>query len=265
MDDAEVKKNVRSDIASYLGMATGLLLIVAFIFLDGSVKSFLNIPGLIIVIGGSVAGTILSYKGDDLKAAFKAFPLIFKSTQELPNDVMRNMLRMAMISRKQGLLKLSKMESESPYLQKALTILTDNPTASRFRKTMRIEIEALKTRHFRVQSIYKKMGVLCPAFGMLGTVIGLIKMLSRLDDPTSIGPAMAVALLTTFYGSFLSSMFFLPVANKLREKTLEEIYNMEIILEGGEALLEGEHPVFVYEKLSSFVAPSQREKYSLKL
>lgn len=265
MDEVVIKRKIGADVASIVGLTTGLLLIVVVIFLGGSVRNFVNIPGVIIVVGGTLAGTVLSFRAKDLKAALKAFPVIFKSKTELPSDVMRNMLRMTMVSRKQGLLKLSKFESESPYLQKVLNILTDNPTVSRFRRTMRIEIEALKERHFRVQNVYKRMGTLAPAFGMLGTVIGLIKMLSRLDDPASIGPAMAVALLTTFYGSFLSTMIFLPIANKLREITMEEVYNMEIILEGGEALLEGEHPVFVYEKLSSFVPPSQRERYSLKL
>jgi len=127
-----------------------------------------------------------------------------------------------------------------------------------FRKTMAIEVDAMKARHFMVQDVFRKMGLYAPAFGMLGTLIGLIQMLSGLQDPKSIGPAMAVALLTTFYGSLLSTLFFLPVAGKLRARTLLEVINLEIIVEGGISILEDNNPMLVYEKLSSYVAASIR-------
>ena len=117
-------------------------------------------------------------------------------------------------------------------------------------------------RHFVVQDVFRKMGVYSPAFGMLGTLIGLVQMLSQMQDPSSIGPAMAVALLTTFYGSLLSTVFFLPVAGKLKARTVMQVIDLEIIFEGAISILENNNPILVYERLSSFIPPRVRKPLS---
>ncbi len=175
------------------------------------------------------------------------------------------MLKFSMAARKDGIFKIKKMKVNSDFMRKALDLLVDGVNESFFKRTMMMEIEALRIRHQKVQNVYRKMGSLSPAFGMLGTVMGLIKMLTKLNDPSSIGPAMAVALLTTFYGSLLSTLFFLPIANKLTEITKDEIANMKIILEGSISLMDSEHPIFVQELLSAFQKSSDRKAIVNKL
>ncbi len=168
------------------------------------------------------------------------------------------MISLCYITRREGIFQLGKVKTNSPFLKKVCNLIADGSEEELFRKTMAIEVEAMKTRHFMVQDVFKKMALYSPAFGMLGTLIGLIQMLSKLQDPSSIGPAMAVALLTTFYGSLLSTLFFLPVAGKLRSRTLVEVVNLEIVVEGGISILEDNNPMLVYEKLSSFISTSLR-------
>jgi chemotaxis protein MotA len=117
----------------------------------------------------------------------------------------------------------------------------------------------MQMRHFIVQDVFKKMAIYAPSFGMLGTLIGLIQMLSLLANPETLGPAMAVALLTTFYGSLLATVIFLPIAGKLRSRTMQEVMNFEIIFQGAVSILQDNNPLSVYEKLSSFVPAKKRK------
>lgn len=129
---------------------------------------------------------------------------------------------------------------------------------------MRTEIESMQMRHYIVQDVFRKMAMYAPSFGMLGILIGLIQMLSLLASPENLGPAMVVALLTTFYGTLLSTAIFLPIAGKLRSRTLAEVMNFEIIFQGAASILHDNNPLSVYEKLSSFV-PTKKRKPMQKL
>jgi len=241
------------DVASLIGVVSGALLIIVAILLGGDVHNFVNFPGFLIVFGGTIAATLLTFQLKDVLSAFKAAFFVFSEKKRDPNDMVSTMIRLCYVSRKQGILQLGKIKTQSGFLKKVCNLIADGSEEELFRKTMGIEMEAMKTRHFLVQDVFRKMSLYSPAFGMLGTLIGLIQMLSRLQDPSSIGPAMAVALLTTFYGSLLSTLFFLPVAGKLRARTLLELINLEIIVEGGISLLKDNNPMFVYEKLSSYI------------
>jgi len=126
-------------------------------------------------------------------------------------------------------------------------------------ETLRFEISAMRKRHAVAQDVFKKMAVFAPGFGMIGTLIGLVQMLTRLEDPSAIGPAMAVAILTTFYGALLGNLVFQPTAGKLKSRSQQEILHLEIIFQGARSILENNNPRFVYEKLSSFVAPQERK------
>jgi chemotaxis protein MotA len=125
---------------------------------------------------------------------------------------------------------------------------------------MEIELEFMKQRHRQGQSVFKGMGTMAPAFGMIGTLIGLVNMLSNLSDPSSIGPAMAVALLTTFYGAVMANCVFLPMATKLEERSAEDALFMQIMIEGVASLQRGDHPTVVKEKLQAFLSPARREQ-----
>ncbi|MBW2107796.1 MAG: MotA/TolQ/ExbB proton channel family protein [Deltaproteobacteria bacterium] len=246
------------DIASIIGVFSGVSLIITAILIGGSVHNFFNIPGFMVVFGGTIAATFFTFQLSDVWAAFKAAYFVFREKKRDPNDMVATMISLCYITRREGIFQLGKVKTRSPFLKKVCNLIADGSEEDLFRKTMAIEVEAMKTRHFMVQDVFRKMGIYAPAFGMLGTLIGLIQMLSRLQNPESIGPAMAVALLTTFYGSLLSTLFFLPVAGKLRSRTMLEVINMEIIVEGGISILEDNNPLLVYEKLSSYIAAGLR-------
>ena len=246
------------DIASLVGVISGVFLIITAILIGGSVHNFFNLPGFMVVFGGTIAATFLTFQIRDVLSAFKAAFFVFSEKKRDPNDMVSTMISLCYVTRREGIIKLGGIKTQSSFLKKVCNLIADGSEEELFHKTMAIEMDAMKARHFMVQDVFKKMGLYAPAFGMLGTLIGLIQMLSRLQDPKSIGPAMAVALLTTFYGSLLSTLFFLPVAGKLRSRTLLELVNMEIIVEGGISILEDNNPMLVYEKLSSYIAAKIR-------
>jgi chemotaxis protein MotA len=250
------------DIASLAGFIAGMVMIVSAIILGGEVHNFINMPGIMIVFGGTVSATLLTFQFKDVVAAFKAAYFVFSQEKHDPNHILATMLKLCDISRKQGLISLEKAATKTRFLKKACMLIADGSDQNIIRESLRTEIDSMKLRHFVVQDVFRKMGLYAPAFGMLGTLIGLVQMLSRLSDPSTIGPAMAVALLTTFYGSLLSTMFFLPVAGKLKARTILQVINLEIMYEGAISILENNNPIIVYEKLSSFIPARNRKPLS---
>jgi chemotaxis protein MotA len=162
-------------------------------------------------------------------------------------------------------MSLSKLDTDSDFLKKAANLIADGTKEELMRDTLNIEIESMKQRHFIIQDVFKKMALYSPSFGMLGTLIGLIQMLSELSNPETVGPAMAVALLTTFYGMVLATLLFNPIAGKLKQRTLVEVINLEIIFEGAISILQDNNPILVYEKLSSYVPNSLRRPMKQKV
>jgi len=247
------------DLASFIGIFSGLALIISAILMGGNPENFISGSGIMIVLGGTIATTLLTFPFKDVVSAFRAAYFVFIQKKTDPNNVMANMIKLCMISRRQGLLELSKVRTSSRFLKKACGLIADGSEMELIRDTLSTEIESLKMRHFIIQDVFKKMGTYAPAFGMLGTLIGLVQMLSQLSDPSRIGPAMAVALLTTFYGSLLSTLIFLPIAAKLRSRTIHEVLNMEIMHEGCIAIMDSNNPLIVYERLSSFIPTNTRK------
>jgi chemotaxis protein MotA len=246
------------DFGSFIGIISGLSLIFSAIFLQGDMLSFVNVPGFMIVVGGTVASTLLTFEFRHVVIAFKSALLVFSSKRHDPNDAVETMIRLCKISRQQGILALSDVETNSGFLKKACGLIADGSEEETIRAALETEIDYLKMRHHNIQDVFKKMGSYAPAFGMLGTLIGLIQMLSQLANPETIGPAMAVALLTTFYGSLISTLLCLPIAGKLRSRTVNEVMNLEIMLEGSVSILNNDNPLIVYEKLSSFIPVKSR-------
>ena len=237
-------------------------MIVSAIILGGDVHNFVNMPGVMIVCGGTISATLLTFQFKDVVSAFNAAYFVFSQEKNDPNNILATMLKLCDISRKKGLMSLEKTSTKTRFLKKACMLIADGSNQDVIRESLRTEIDSMKLRHFIVQDVFRKMGLYAPAFGMLGTLIGLVQMLSRLSDPSSIGPAMAVALLTTFYGSLLSTMFFLPIAGKLKARTISQVINLEIMYEGAISILENNNPIIVYEKLSSFIPARNRKSLS---
>mgnify|MGYP000085424827 CR=1 FL=1 len=246
------------DFASLIGIISGIALIVSAIFLGGSSDVFLNVPGIMIVGGGTLAATLLTVPFKDVLNGIKAAYIVFARDKTNPSDMIDTMIELSKISHRHGLLKMTHIKTESKVLKRACNLLAEAASEQVIRNTLQNEIDSLVARHFAVQDVFKKMATYAPAFGMLGTLIGLIQMLSKLDNPESIGPSMAVALLTTFYGSLLATMVFTPIAGKLRARTLTEVTNLQIIREGSISILTNDQWVHVYEQLSAYLPENQR-------
>ncbi len=247
------------DFASLLGIFSGIALIVSAILLGGNPDVFVNVPGLMIVAGGTIAATLLTVQFKDVLNAFKAAWIVFTQDKTNAQEMIDTMLELSRVSHRHGLLKLGDVESDSHVLKRACNLLAEAASEQVIRNTLQNEIDSLIARHHSVQDVFRKMAAYAPAFGMLGTLIGLIQMLSQLSNPETIGPAMAVALLTTFYGSLLATMVFLPIAGKLHARTLSEVTNLEIIREGCISILTNDHYMHVYEQLASYLPEAQRK------
>lgn len=247
------------DIASLTGIVAGLGLILSAILMGGDFSLFVNIPGIMIVVGGTLSATLLTFPLNDVLSAFKAAVFVFSSKQDNPNDMVFTMIELCKITRKEGLVGLSKTKTDHAFVAKACMLISDGADEKIISDTLTIEIDAMKERHFIVQDVFTKMNAYAPAFGMIGTLIGLVQMLANLADPSSVGPAMGVALLTTFYGAVLAFMIFGPIAGKLKSRTAQEVMNLQIIFDGASAITQDANPRMVYEKLSSYIPSSQRK------
>ena len=246
------------DFASILGILSGLTLIVAAIFLRGDLTNFYNMAGLMIVLGGTAASTLLTFPLRDVLKAFKAAFFVLFEPKIDSNNMVKTMIQLSKLSRKSGLAALSKIKINNPILKKGCDLIADGAEESIIRNALRTEIESLKHRHLNIQDVFVKMATFAPAFGMIGTLIGLVQMLNHLTNPSGIGPAMAIALLTTFYGVLISTLFFLPIAGKLKIRTMSEVINLEIIFEGAISILQNNNSLMVFEKLSSFIPAKER-------
>lgn len=247
------------DFASLLGIISGLVLIVTAILIGGSADIFVNVPGLMIVAGGTIAATLLTVQFKDVMNAFKGAYIVFTQDKTNQSEMIDTMIKLSKISHRHGLLKLGDVKTDSAVLKRVANLLAEAASEQVIRNTLQNEIDSLMARHFAIQDVFRKMAAYAPAFGMLGTLIGLIQMLSGLNNPETVGPAMAVALLTTFYGSLMATMVFLPIAGKLKARTLLEVTNLEIIREGSISILTNDHYAHVYEQLSSFIPARERK------
>jgi chemotaxis protein MotA len=253
------------DLASIIGAISGIVLIIIAIYENGELSQFFDLPAVMIVFGGTVSSTLLTFQLKDVVNAFKAAFFVFSEKYEDPNDMVSTIIELCTLSRRQGLKALSQIETPSDFLKKACMLIADGSKEEMLRDTLQIEIESMKQRHFIIQDVFRKMANNAPGMGMIGTLIGLVEMLHTLSDPDKVGPAMAVALVCTFYGASLGTMFFLPIAGKLRARTLLEVINLQIIFEGAISILSNNNPMMVYEKLSSFIPAKQRRPMQRKI
>ncbi|WP_099187218.1 flagellar motor protein [Tepidibacter mesophilus] len=248
------------DLGTLIGIVLGFVLIIGSILLNGSLGAFIDVASIMIVVGGTIAATLVAYPLPKVKEIMKLTQKVFKERQSNPNEVIESMIELANKARKEGLLALEESSSgiDDDFIKKGVMLVVDGTDPDLVRTLLETELEFLEERHKSGQGLFETMGSLAPAFGMVGTLIGLINMLKKLEDPSAIGPAMSVALLTTFYGSFLANMIFIPIANKLKIRSREETLEREIIVEGLLSIQAGENPRIIEEKLKAFLPPSIR-------
>lgn len=248
------------DIASLLGLIVGFGFVIFGINLSGSVGAFIHVPSLAIVLGGTVAATMTSFPLKKMIGSIKVVKNAFVSKDHSPMGVIDKIIEIANVARKEGLLALEEAAEnlDDEFLKKGILLIVDGTDPELVRNILETELSFLEDRHNEGQAIFETMGTFAPAFGMVGTLIGLINMLKDLEDPSSVGPNMSTALITTFYGSLFANLIFLPIANKLKGRSKEEVMVKELMVEGLLSIQAGENPRIIEEKLKTFLPPSMR-------
>lgn len=246
------------DLATVIGLIVGVLLLLMAIMLGGSLMLFINPPGALIVLGGTMAATLVRFGMKDVINAFKVAKNAFSVQLSSPNKIIEEIVNLANIARKNGLIVLEQQPIEDPFLKKSIMYCVDGHEAEFIDEVLKKEVNLTVERHELGQKTFSAMGDSAPAFGMIGTLIGLVQMLANMEDPDSIGPAMAVALLTTLYGAVLGNLVFLPIADKLALRSQEEERNRKLIIEGVMGILKGLNPRIMEEFLQTFLPPKDR-------
>ena len=252
------------DIATIIGLVSAFGLVVAAMAVGGSITIFINIPSVLIVICGTFGVIMINYPLKEVIGMIKiAMKAIFASVP--PGvDVIKQFVEFATKARREGILSLEGdvTDVKDEFVKKGVGLAIDGLEPEAIREIMEAEIEGLENRHKLGAEIFTQLGTFAPAMGMIGTLIGLVQMLQNMDDPSSIGPAMAVALLTTFYGSIMANMVCLPIAGKLRMYSGKETNVKNIIIEGVIGLANGENPRIVEQKLMVFLPPGERISFT---
>lgn len=248
------------DLATLLGLLAAIGLIFGAILTGGQVGMFIDVPSVLIVIGGTSAITFVKYPIAHTLTAMKVAMKAFFHQQESQSDLIEKGIELATIARKDGLLGLEGVELTNEFLGKGVQLAVDGQTPELVRKILVKEINQTIDRHERGQHIFKGIGETAPAMGMIGTLIGLVQMMANLDDPKSLGPAMAVALLTTLYGAIIANAIAMPIADKLNHRSLEERKNKSLIIETIAAIQAGVHPQVLEELLKTYLPGAERQK-----
>ena len=223
---------------------------------------FWNVPSLFITFGGAIAATIVNFPSEQIRATMKSVKVVFKKRpiEKQIGETIPIIVKLAEKARRRGLLA---MESELPniaddFLKKGVQFVIDGTDRDMVRLMLETEMDFIQERHKKIQEVWVSFGTYCPAFGMIGTILGLIVMLRRITDAEAIGPGMAVALLTTLYGAVASYLILLPFAGKLKMKMMDELMLKEIMLEGILSIQAGESPRIIADKLQTFLPPALR-------
>ncbi len=252
------------DIASLLGVIIGFVMLVYGIFdATGSVAgvlSYMDFPSALITFGGSFSATLASVRLQEFLAGLKSFSLIFRMPTLNTLDMINKIIELSNVARKGGLLSLEEAaaDMEEPFLKKGIFLIVDGTDPELVRAIMETELTTTEGRHKNLIGFWDTLGAMGPAWGMIGTLVGLINMLNNLNDADAIGPSMAVALITTLYGSLLANWICIPVSNKLKAANAAEMMQKEIMIEGLLSIQAGENPRVIEEKLKSFIAPRER-------
>lgn len=247
------------DIATLVGLIGAIGAILGAIFMGGSAAAFVNVPGLIIVVGGTLFVNLMKFPLGHTLGAVKVAGKAFTQKSESPSVLISEGVELANVARKEGLLGLESVEINNPFLKQGIQLAIDGHEPEFVNRVLSNEINLAIERHETGQKIFKGIGDSAPAMGMIGTLIGLVQMMSNMSDPKQIGPAMAVALLTTLYGATLASAVALPIAEKLAHRSAEERLSRSLILETINSIQEGLNPRVMEEILKTYLPSTKRE------
>ena len=248
------------DIATIIGLISGTALVISAVLLGGNLGMFINAPGLLIVIGGTVATCFIKFSMGDVFNSIKVALKAFICKIQAPDEAISNMVQFAKIAKKDGLIALEKKKVDDEFAAKALRYLADGLDEGLIEDMLNKDIRLTVQRHSTGQQLFKGMGASAPTFGMIGTLIGLVQMLANMSDPSSIGPAMAVALLTTLYGALAANLVCLPIADKLFLRSQQEQTAKNIIREAAIGISRGLNPMILNDSLKIYLSPKERKK-----
>lgn len=249
------------DLGTIIGLAAGIACVIISIFIgDGELKSYWDLPSVFITVGGGICSTLINFRLKDVISVFKVALHVFTDKQSSASDTIAEMVKLSEKTRREGLLSIEPEleEMEDPFIKQSLQLVVDGIESETIQDFMDTEIENMQARHGKGIAIFNMMGAIFPAWGMIGTLLGLINLLLKLDDPAQIGPSMSVALVTTFYGSILSNFVCIPMAGKLKMKSDEEVHHMEMIAEAVISIQAGENPKMLEQKLRIYLSPEER-------
>lgn len=252
------------DIASIIGMVMcGFFLIYGICSGDdgaAALGNFYDFSSILITFGGAICATLASHTLSDFLAGLKSFLLIFKTPALDTPQIISKIIELSNVARKEGLLSLEEAAADldDAFLKKGILLIVDGTDPELVRGIMDTELGSIDARHKKRIGFWEALGAMGPAWGMIGTLIGLVDMLYHMDDPSTLGPAMAVALITTLYGSLLANWICIPVSNKLKADNAIEMQQKEVMIEGLLSIQAGENPRVIEEKLKSFLPPKDR-------
>lgn len=253
------------DLASLIGII-GCIVLVLWAIMSGSagvaaIWNFMDFQSVLITIGGAFCAILASYSMKDFLGGLKSIGLIFKTSSTDIPGMIQKIIDLSNVARKEGLLSLEEAagDLEDSFMKKGILLIVDGTDPELVRAIMETELVSIEGRHKQKIGFWMDTAAMGPAWGMIGTLIGLINMLKNMADPSSVGPQMSIALITTFYGSMLANWICTPVASKLKSKNDEELMGKEIMIEGLLSIQAGENPRVIEEKLKSFLAPSERK------
>jgi len=246
------------DLATLLGMIGALLVVLLAVMLGGSAGIFLNVPSLLIVLGGTLLVVMMKFSLSDFLHALKVASRAFKYPLEPPQELIETIVEMSQTARRDSMLALENMTFTNTFLQDAVQMLVDGIDRETVHARMVKQLAQTSARHAQGAQIFYAAADVAPAMGMIGTLIGLVQMLSAMDDPKAIGPAMAVALLTTLYGAILANIIAKPIGDKLSLRRQQESKNNALLLDGIGAIQDGLNHRVIETLLEVYISPTER-------
>lgn len=256
------------DLATLIGIIGGAILVFVGIVTGeggfGALKNFADFVSVVITVGGSMTELLASYSMQDFLGGLKSIKFAFQLQKFDEADTIKKIIDLSNIARKEGLLQLEEAANDldDQFMKKGVLLIVDGTDPDLVRAILETELECIEGRHRKMIGFWSNVAAMGPAWGMIGTLIGLVNMLKTLSDASTIGPNMAVALLTTLYGSLMANWLATPVANKLSDNNDREVMIKEVMIEGLLSIQAGENPRVIEEKLKSFLSPKQREAMS---
>jgi chemotaxis protein MotA len=248
------------DVATLAGLIAGIAIISAAISSSSDLMTFVNIPGLMIVLGGTTAAVLIKFPMKTARQAFaNGVRSAFLHREQHAEDIIKQAVQLSMIGRKKGKLALEQVEVRNPFFEKGILMIADGHSSDFIRKALTLDMDLSIERHQLGERVFRAIGDSAPAFGMIGTLVGLVQMLTKMDDPSGIGMGMAIALLTTLYGSLVANLVAIPIADKLQMRAQEEYHNRGLIIESIGCIHDGQSPRVMEEVLLAYLPSEQRD------